>query len=418
MEVGIEKISTYCGSSFVDVSELADYRKLDTSRFNNLLIKEKTLAMPYEDPVSLAVNAARPIVDSLSERERDRIEMVICCTESSFDFSKSMSTYVHDLLRLNRNCRLFEIKNACYSGTLGLQNAVNFVLSGVSPGAKALVIASDISRFAYNKDDDVQLSDWAYVEPSSGAGAVALLVSANPEIFIIDVGANGYYGFEIMDTCRPVPDNEVGNSDISLLAYLECCESSYKEYAKRVAGSDYATTFDYLTYHVPFGGMVKAAHKSMMRKIKKARNEDIDLDFKSRVKPGLLYCQRVGNIMGATVMLSLISTIANGTFDSPKRLGIFSYGSGCCSEFFSGVVTPEGQRIVQKLLVGDKLNERRRVGMEEYEKVLQTSTELKIGTKEYQLDNFWLESLKENASDRIIYLSGIKDYHRKYAWYE
>jgi len=70
------------------------------------------------------------------------------------------------------------------------------------------------------------------------------------------------------------------------------------------------------------------------------------------------------------------------------------------------------------LLVGDKLNERRRVGMEEYEKVLQTSTELKIGTKEYQLDNFWLESLKENASDRIIYLSGIKDYHRKYAWYE
>ena len=81
MEVGIEKMNAYCGSSFVDVLELASYRKLDMSRFNNLLIKEKTLAMPYEDPVSLAVNAARPIVDALSERERDRIEMVICCTE-------------------------------------------------------------------------------------------------------------------------------------------------------------------------------------------------------------------------------------------------------------------------------------------------------------------------------------------------
>ena len=418
MEVGIEKMNAYCGSSFVDVLELANCRKLDMSRFNNLLIKEKTLAMPYEDPVSLAVNAARPIVDALSERERDRIEMVICCTESSFDFSKSMSTYVHDLLRLNRNCRLFEIKNACYSGTLGLQNAVNFVLSGVSPGAKALVIATDISRFAYYKDDEVQLSDWSYVEPSSGAGAVAFLVSSNPEIFNIDVGANGYYGFEVMDTCRPVPDSEVGNSDISLLAYLECCENSYREYAKRVSGCDYGTTFDYLTYHVPFGGMVKAAHKNMMRKTKKASQKDIDVDFEERVEPGLLYCQRVGNIMGATVMLSLLSTIANGEFDSPKRLGVFSYGSGCCSEFFSGVVTQDGQRIVQKLMVGDKLDERYRVGMEEYEQVLQTSTSLKIGTKEYQLDNAWLDSLKACANDRVIYLSGIENYHRKYSWYE
>ena len=56
--------------------------------------------------------------------------------------------------------------------------------------------------------------------------------------------------------------------------------------------------------------------------------------------------------------------------------------------------------------------------MEEYEKVLQTSTDLKIGTKEYQLDNFWLDSLKASASDRVIYLSSIKDYHRKYSWYE
>ncbi len=67
--------------------------------------------------------------------------MVITCTESAFDFGKSMSTYCHDLLGLNRNCRLFELKNACYSGVAGLQMAVNFVLSQTSPGAKALVIA-------------------------------------------------------------------------------------------------------------------------------------------------------------------------------------------------------------------------------------------------------------------------------------
>ena len=59
--------------------------------------------------------------------------MVITCTESAFDFGKSMSTYFHKLLGLNRNCRLFELKNACYSGVAGFQMAVNFILSRPPP---------------------------------------------------------------------------------------------------------------------------------------------------------------------------------------------------------------------------------------------------------------------------------------------
>ena len=63
--------------------------------------------------------------------------MVITATDSAFDFGgQSMSTYFHKLLGLNRNCRLFELKNACYSGVAGLQMAVNFSLSQASPGAR------------------------------------------------------------------------------------------------------------------------------------------------------------------------------------------------------------------------------------------------------------------------------------------
>ena len=83
-------------------------------------MKEKTVALPYEDPISFAINAANPIVSSLSEAEKDRIEMLITCSESGIDFGKSMSTYIHQYLGLNRNCRLFELKQACYSGTAGV----------------------------------------------------------------------------------------------------------------------------------------------------------------------------------------------------------------------------------------------------------------------------------------------------------
>ena len=139
--VGIEAINVFGGTACLDVERLAAYRQMDTDRFANLLMKEKTVALPNEDPVSFAVNAAKPLLDALSSAERAKIEMVITCTESSFDFGKSMSTYVQDLLELPRRCRLFELKNACYSGTAGLQMAINFVLSRTSPGAKALVVA-------------------------------------------------------------------------------------------------------------------------------------------------------------------------------------------------------------------------------------------------------------------------------------
>src|SRR6266851_7114473 len=103
--VGIEAMNVFAGSAFVNVETLARHRQLDMTRFANLLMKEKTVALPYEDPVTFGLNAARPLVDAMTPDERDRIEMVIACTESSFDFGKSMSTYFHKHLGLNRNCR-------------------------------------------------------------------------------------------------------------------------------------------------------------------------------------------------------------------------------------------------------------------------------------------------------------------------
>ncbi|MEA2491930.1 MAG: polyketide biosynthesis 3-hydroxy-3-methylglutaryl-CoA synthase-like enzyme PksG, partial [Acidobacteriota bacterium] len=332
--VGIEAINLFTGSAFVDVEKLARHRNLDATRFTNLLMKQKTVALPYEDPVSFGVNAARPLIDAMTPEDRDRIEMVITCTESAFDFGKSMSTYFHRLLGLNRNCRLFEVKNACYSGVAGLQIAANFLLSGTSPGAKALIIATDITRFLTVEGGAGLTDDWSFFEPSAGAGAVAMIVSETPHVFQLDVGANGYYGYEVMDTCRPVPDSEAGDADLSLLSYLDCFEGAFLEYKKRVDGADFASTFPYLAMHTPFGGMIKGAHRDMMRKQCKAAPKEIEADFERRAVPGLRHCQRVGNIMGATTLLSLVSTIEHGDFDAPQRIGCFSYGSGCCSEFF------------------------------------------------------------------------------------
>ncbi len=413
MEAGIEAINIYCGSAALDVKELARARGLDNDRFENLLMKEKTVPMPYEDPISNAVNAAKPIIDSLTEEEKNRIDLLITSTESGIDFGKSMSTYIHHYLGLNRNCRLFELKNACYSGTAGFQMAVNHILSGTSPGRKALVIATDIMRMGVVEDS----MDMSFAEPSSGSGAVAILVSDYPVVFQVDKGANGAYGYEVFDTCRPVPDFEAGDADLSLLSYLDCCENSFKEYQKRVEGADYQSTFDYLAFHTPFGGMVKGAHRTNMRKFKKMKPNDIETDFQQRVTPSLAYCQRVGNIMGATTHLALASAIDNGNYDRAKRLGVFSYGSGCCSEFFSGVVTSQSQEKVRQFNLSGHLDDRCMLSMDVYESTFKTNSKLKFGTRNYKIDtSLYPEVFSHVQGKNRLVFSEIKDYHRKYEW--
>ena len=94
-----------------------------------------------------------------------------------------MSTYIHHYLGLKRDCRLFEIKQACYSGTAGFQMGVNSILAQTSPGAKALVVASDITRLIGEEAGETLSDDWSYAEPSGGAGAVAILIGESPYVF-------------------------------------------------------------------------------------------------------------------------------------------------------------------------------------------------------------------------------------------
>jgi len=415
--VGIEAMNFFGGTAYLDVAELAKYRDLDSTRFENLLMKEKAVALPYEDAVSFGVNAAKPVIDTLSDLEKDRIELLITCTESGIDFGKSVSTYIHHYLQLNRNCRMFELKQACYSGTAGLQMAINFILSQASPGAKALVIATDISRFITTGAGNGLSVDSSFAEPSSGAGAVAFLVSESPFVFQMDIGANGYYGYEVMDTCRPDTDSEVGDADLSLMSYLDCCQQAFLEYQKRVSDVQYKETFQYLSFHTPFGGMVKGAHRDMMRKMEKANPTEIEEDFNQRVTPGINYCQRVGNIMGATVFLSLASTIDHGQFDVPKRVGVFSYGSGCCSEFFSGVVTNKGKEHQKHFEMESKLNERYQLSMDEYEKLLIGSGAIKFGTRNVKLDYQIIPRAYASCEGKQrLFLDNISEYHREYRW--
>src|SRR5580658_99809 len=408
MAIGIERVGFYGGRASLDVGTLAASRGLNSARFANLLMRRKSLSLPWEDPVSFAVNAARPVVDAMTKSERTTISTLIVATESGVDWGKSMATYVHRHLGLAPQCRLFEVKQACYGGTAGLQLAAALVGQDAKAEARVLVISTDLGRPVPH----------SYAEPSQGSAAEALLVSRNPTVFALEPGASGIHAFEVMDACRPTPEIETGDADLSLLTYLDCIEKSFLAYRAAVGPIDLREHFAYLACHTPFGGMVKGAHRTLMRKICQVPPPVIETDFEQRVRPSLSFCQEVGNIYSGTVFLALLGVLEGGDFAVPRRIGLFSYGSGCCSEFFSGIADAAGQRAVQQAGIGAALAARRALSMIEYEAVLPAVRNGLIGTRNATVTPGDFTAIWQShfAGSGLLVLDRIENYQRLYRW--
>jgi polyketide biosynthesis 3-hydroxy-3-methylglutaryl-CoA synthase-like enzyme PksG len=130
----------------------------------------------------------------------------------------------------------------------------------------------------------------------------------------------------------------------------------------------------------------------------------------------MIYCQRVANIMGATTALAIASAIDHGDFETPKRIGAFSYGSGCCSEFFSGVVRKEGQQRLRAMGIQAHLDRRVELAMEEYDRLLVGSNAVRFGTRNTVLDTGFIARARSAMDKPVLFLKEIKEFHREYEW--
>jgi polyketide biosynthesis 3-hydroxy-3-methylglutaryl-CoA synthase-like enzyme PksG len=408
-QVGIEALNVYCGLAQIPVEVLFAGRGLNQDRIGNLMMQQRSVGLPFEDPITNAVNAAKPIIDALTPEQRDRIEILITSTESGIDYSKSVASYVHEYLGISRRCRFIEAKQACYAATGAVQMGAAYVASGISPGAKVLVIATDVALCDGRNE---------YIEPVMGTGAAAMLISDYPRILTVDLGAFGNYGFETLDSARPSPTLEVADVDGSLFAYLDCLKHSFLAYRDHVEGTNYATTFDFLAMHTPFAGLVKASHRKMMREFAPASPTEIEQDFTQRVLPSVMYARQVGNLCSGSVYLALASVIDAVKPDTGYRVGLYSYGSGCCSEFFSGVIDQESTAALAEMQIGRHLADRCELSFDEYEGLLKDTLLCLVPRKDHDIDIGQWSTVLDRRSDRrsLLALKRIQNYHREYEW--
>lgn len=316
MKIGIDQISFYTPQYFLDLKTLAAARGVDPEKFYTGIGQEKMgIPPPDEDIVTMAASAAF----RLKERGAlECVEALLFATESGIDQSKAAGLFVYGLLGLPERCRVVELKQACYSATAALRMAMGLV--AMRPQSKVLVIASDVARYELGSPG----------ESTQGAGAVAFTISADPRLLTIDP-ESGFYAADVMDFWRPNYLSEaLVDGKYSTLVYIKALKEAWKQYVEESGRA--LEDFFRFCYHIPFTRMAAKAHQKLARGIS-------DEDLEKVIGESLIYSRSAGNCYSASLYVGLCSLLDNAAEDlSGKRIGLYSYGSGCVGEFFSGAV--------------------------------------------------------------------------------
>ncbi len=337
--IGINRVSFSTSKYFIDMRDFAIARNQPISKYYDGLMQEKMSIPPTcEDAITLGFSAAKNIMDSYCV---ENIDLLIFATESGVDESKSCAVYIHKFLNLKNTCKLFDIKQACYAGTAALFVAYDFVRA--NPGKQVLVIMSDVARYGL----------YTPGEATQGCGAVALIVSDNPEIAVINP-KTGIYADEAMDFWRPVCRKEaIVNGALSAKKYLSFLKKSYENFQ-----AINEIELDYVCFHTPFCKMAQKGHIALYG--------NADNFNKNSIK----YNRLIGNSYTASLYISLISLLANTEEDlSCKNIGLYSYGSGSVSEFFSVRIQSTYRGFLNVSLFEENIESRTKISVQKYEDI-------------------------------------------------
>lgn len=412
--VGIEKMRVYPCSMAIDMRTLVEARGGNVAEVcGDMMITQRSVNPPWEDPVTMAVNAALKL---LSGEDRRAVKLLLVASESAPDQEKSLSTWVQRYLDLPDDCRNLEVKHACYGGSGALNLALAWLHSEAEDGDKALVICTDQSRAHFNKPYEFVM----------GAGAVAMLLSRDAGFFTLDRGLSGLFTHEVSDLIRPTSRIEAGHSETSLLSYIDAVDTAFKRYGVKTAakrGVELNTLprvrewFTRQIYHAPFGGITRRAHRAVMRTLPDFNAKVVAADYEERVLPSLAFNRRMGGTYAGSVFISLLTLAGESNPGDGRRVGLYSYGSGSTGEFYSGCFGPQSAAVAASANLPGLLDARLALTVAEYEAAERARLAM-IDEGDFQIELSGFRDLYASAyaGQRKLCFRGASEHIRQYEW--
>ena len=403
--VGIDAVEIETGKLRLDLAETyAPAKDDDPGKYTKGLgLFASSFPDVYEDIVTMAANAAHRLMErkDLTPADIGRIDVA---TESSFDNSKPVSTYVAGCLEQVydgdfHHANKGERKFACISGTQSLDDAYNWIRAGRHRGRSALVIATDTALYARGDPG----------EATQGAGAVAMLISEDPSLVELSA-AQGYGSADETDFLKPNQQFPSVDGKRSVQVYLARMREALMDY-ESVAGDTHPEDFAMVPFHTPFPGMVRKAallgYRHVIRdtEVEEEVGEEIgrqprreafdDLDayqdavreytealsetdtyrewYDRVVDPTLDISREVGNWYTGSVHVARVSGLKRAAEEgremTGERLLVGSYGSGAQAEIHHETVQPGWADEIGALEIDEHLADRYELTFEEYERI-------------------------------------------------
>jgi len=425
MAAGIDDISIYIPQLYVEASDFARERGLDPVKLERGLgIGQMAIVDTNQDPACLAANACLKIMQK-NKLTPDQIGRLYVATESSFDESKAMNSYVIGMLEqvygeeTFGHCGGIECKFACVSGSYALYDNTNWIRAGESEDKHALVVVSDIAKYDMGSSGEV----------TQGAGAIAMLLNDKPRLLEFDPKVTSTSIKNEYDFYRPfgkeTPIVHGQYSNLLYLIHVKNALSDYKRKAKKTGlnklneDETILDHIDYLNMHLPYSNMGKKALAYLARHewrtlprwnkiIKEIEMEEpipkdprgtiesvlADAEFmakdhqftklftntseylelyESKLASSLIASKMIGNLYTASLYLGFRSSLEfeyqKGVDLKGKRIGFCSYGSGASAMIFSGVIQPEYEQVVKNMNLEAELGPRTKLTLKEYEEM-------------------------------------------------
>jgi len=425
MTAGIDDIAIYIPRLYIDATDFAEARGLDPVKLQKGLgVSQMAIVDANQDPACLAANACLKIMQKNKLSPED-IGRLYVSTESAFDESKAMNSYVIGMLEQVygqgsfEHCGGIETKFACVSGSYALYDNANWIRADEADGKSALVVVSDIAKYDMGSSGEM----------TQGAGAVVMLLNENPRLMEFDPKVTATSIKDEYDFYRPFgKETPIVHGQYSNLLYMIQVRKALDAYKKKAVstglikiepGETILDHMDYINMHLPYSNMGKKALAYMVRhewrqlpRWKKILKE-IGLDepvpkdprgtiesvlsdaefmakdheftklfsktpefqevYESKLASSLIASTMIGNLYTASLYLGFRSSLEyeykKGIDLEGKRIGFGSYGSGASAMVFSGVIQPEYKEIVKDMNLESEIGNRKRLTWDEYEKL-------------------------------------------------
>ena len=200
--IGISGLAAYLPPYRVWLEDWCEWTDSPWPKIRDVVGRSFRLRGPEQSVYTMAATAVLRLIRQYDIDPRE-IGFLGFGTESSTDNSAGaiiLKGMIDRALRadgqpmISRSCEVPEFKHACLGGVYAMKGALRYLATD-GRGSKAIVVCCDVAEYARGSTG----------EPTQGAGAVAMLLEADPDLAIVDLDRAGSASdYRIMDFRKPM----------------------------------------------------------------------------------------------------------------------------------------------------------------------------------------------------------------------